>query len=96
MNTKLGIQIDPGDNVVTLVDEAAAGDRVRYKTPQGWREITALDPIPFGHKLAAEEIPPEKQVLKYREAIGRATRPIKQGEHVHAHNVQSEVQGGPK
>jgi altronate dehydratase small subunit len=94
MATRLAIQICPGDNVVTLVDEAAPGDRVRYSTPEGDREVTATAAVPFGHKVAIGEIPAGEPVVKYNEAIGRASRAIRPGEHVHVHNVQSGVQGG--
>lgn len=96
MNRRIGIQIDPGDNVVTVVEEAARGDAVSYVTPQGSREIAALESIPFGHKIAMEEIPPGERIIKYHEVIGTASRAIKQGEHVHVHNVHSAVQGAAK
>ena len=77
---------------------------------KGWREskimenveaeavdvilVEALDAVPFGHKVAARDIPAGEPVLKYSEAIGRASKEIKRGEHVHVHNVHSAVQGG--
>lgn len=96
MASKLAIQVCPDDNVVTLVEEARAGDRVRYVVSGGHREVEALDAVPFGHKVAIEDIPAGERVLKYHEAIGRASKPIRQGEHVHVHNVQSAVQGGTR
>lgn len=94
MNEKLGIQIHPRDNVVTLVEEASPGACVRYRTPEGDREIVLVDEVPFGHKVAVTEIPAGEKVIKYNEAIGRASLAIRKGEHVHAHNVESSVQGG--
>ena len=94
MANKLGIQISPEDNVVTLVEEARAGDRVQYVTSGGRRQVEALDAVPFGHKIAVQDVPTGEPVLKYNEPIGRASKPIKRGEHVHVHNVQSAVQGG--
>jgi altronate dehydratase small subunit len=96
MTSKLAIQISPDDNVVTLVEEAGAGDWVQYITSGGPREVEVLDAVPFGHKVAVQEIPAGEPVLKYSEAIGRASRPIRRGEHVHVHNVQSAVQGGTR
>ena len=94
MTSKLAIQISPDDNVVTLVEEARAGDRVQYVVSGEYQEVEALDAVPFGHKVAARDIPAGEPVLKYSEAIGRASKEIKRGEHVHVHNVHSAVQGG--
>jgi altronate dehydratase small subunit len=94
MTKRLAIRITPKDNVVTLVEEADAGDRVQYVVSGESREVEALDAVPFGHKVAIQDIPAGEPVLKYCEAIGRASKPIKRGEHVHVHNVQSAVQGG--
>jgi altronate dehydratase small subunit len=94
MTKRLAIQVSPEDNVVTLVEEACAGDRVQYVTSGGPLEVEALDAVPFAHKVAVQGIPAGEPVLKYNEAIGRASKQIKRGEHVHVHNVQSAVQGG--
>jgi len=45
--------------------------------------------IPFGHKLALKGIRSGEEVLKYGTVIGRATRDISAGEHVHVQNVAS-------
>jgi len=96
MTKRLAIQIDRGDNVVTLVDEARAGDRVGFVTAEGRQELAALDDVPFGHKVAVRAIAAGEPVVKYDEPIGRASRAIRAGEHVHVHNVDSAVQGGAK
>lgn len=96
MADRIGIQITPNDNVVTVVEEALPGDTVRYMTPEGHREIAALEAIPFGHKVAVRDIRPGERVVKYDEAIGTASRLVRGGEHVHAHNVRSTVQGSTK
>ena len=91
---RVAIQIDPGDNVVTVVEDSTGGDSVEFITAAGSRQITVLDDVPFGHKVAVEEIPVGEKVVKYNETIGRASRAINRGQHVHVHNVQSGVQGG--
>jgi len=96
MTNRLAIQINASDNVVTLVDEARAGDRVRFMTAEGRQELAALDDVPFGHKVAVRQIAAGERIVKYDEAIGRASRAIRRGEHVHVHNVESAVQGGAK
>ena len=42
--------------------------------------------IPFGHKVARQEIAEGQAVIKYGVAIGKATKTIQSGEHVHVHN----------
>lgn len=93
MENKIGILINPNDNVVTLVDEAAPGQVVQYMTPEGPREIALLDAIPFGHKVAVVDISPGEEIVKYDQVIGSASGAIAKGRHVHAHNIQSAVQG---
>jgi altronate dehydratase small subunit len=96
MRAIIGIQIHPRDNVVTLVDAAFPAAVVEYATAAGRQQVTAADEIPFGHKVAVDDIPAGESVVKYDEVIGRASRAIRRGQHVHDHNVESAVQGGAK
>ena len=91
---RTGIQICPDDAVVTLVDSASPGDLVEYMVAGARREIAVIDEIPFGHKVAVRSLGVGDMVLKYNESIGRASKSIAPGEHVHVHNVESSVQGG--
>jgi altronate dehydratase small subunit len=90
---RIAIQVSPGDNVVTLVEEARPGDVIRYMTPEGRRELVALEAVPFGHKAALADLAAGQEVVKYDEVIGTTSRAVRQGEHVHVHNVRSAVQG---
>ena len=83
------VLIDPADNVVTVTCEIPAAGAVTYSGGGTTHELTAMDAIPSGHKVARHVIDEGGIVRKYGEAIGRATRPIAAGRHVHAHNVQS-------
>ncbi len=49
--------------------------------------LASLPPIPAGHKVATEAIAAGSDVRKYGHTIGRATRDIAAGEHVHSHNL---------
>jgi hypothetical protein len=71
----------PKDNVTTLLDSR--------------HEITVLADggpvakgVPFGHKAALAAIGKGAAILKYNVSIGRATRDIEAGEHVHVHNCR--------
>jgi len=96
MATRVGVQVHPEDNVVTVVEAASAGDTIEFRTPDGTRRIMAADAIPFGHKAAIVDIAPGQRVVKYRETIGTASEAIGAGRHLHAHNVRSAVQGSAR
>lgn len=47
------------------------------------------DDIPIGHKIALKPLAKGDTVIKYGTDIGRVVQPIKQGEHLHVHNVKT-------
>ena len=51
-------------------------------------EVTVLEPIAFGHKIALTTLEKGDEVRKYGEVIGLATQKIAKGQHVHVHNVK--------
>ncbi len=79
--------IDPRDNVVTALEPVKKGDCFTAATERGEESFTALQDIPFGHKLAVRAIPRGTPVFKYGSAIGDVTADIAAGEHVHSHNL---------
>jgi altronate hydrolase len=54
------------------------------------REVTVLEPIPAGHKVALAAVAEGENVLRYGQRIGRARVPIEPGRHVHMHNLAYE------
>ncbi len=48
-----------------------------------------LDDIPIGHKVALHNFAVNDTVIKYGTDIGKVVQPIKQGEHLHVHNVKT-------
>ena len=50
-------------------------------------QIKALQNIPLGHKIALSGIAKGGEVIKYDELIGKASKAIKKGQHVHTHNL---------
>ena len=77
--------IDADDDVATLLEDGEAGDQAAG--------VTLAEPIARGHKLARRPIAPGAPVRKYGYPIGRATRAIAAGEHVHSHNVSTALGG---
>ncbi|MBQ7970931.1 MAG: UxaA family hydrolase, partial [Clostridia bacterium] len=57
--------------------------------------ITKLDNVEVniedGHKYAARDIQAGENIIKYGQPIGHATADIKKGEHVHTHNVKTNL-----
>ncbi|HZD70409.1 MAG TPA: UxaA family hydrolase [Actinomycetes bacterium] len=62
----------------------------RFQHSDGQVEIDVIDAIPLGHKIAIVDIPEGDRVVEYGVPIGRATRAIRAGEHVHTHNLKGE------
>lgn len=80
------------DTVATAVRDLGPTERVRV-TCSGdgsgrGMTVELRDPLPLGHKFALRDISAGEEVVKYGEKIGRATSAIRQGEHVHLHNVE--------
>ena len=88
---KRAIALSEKDNVATMIDKAEKGEDVEVVIEGRRIIITAEDEIPFGHKIALKDIKEGERVIKYGEPIGRATRDIRKGEHVHIHNLKSMV-----
>lgn len=53
--------------------------------------ITLKDDIQRGHKFAIKAIAQDDQIIKYGYPIGRAKSAIAIGEHVHTHNVRTDL-----
>ncbi|MFA4029188.1 MAG: hypothetical protein GDYSWBUE_001968 [Candidatus Fervidibacterota bacterium] len=81
------IVIDAADNVATALTQLMAGQRVRLLGNCKREFIRARDDVRIGHKIALRRIKAGEPVIKYSEVIGRATRDIAVGEHVHTHNL---------
>lgn len=47
--------------------------------------------IAAGHKIALSDIKKDEPIIKYGFSIGRAKTDIKKGEHVHCHNIYSDM-----
>lgn len=83
---------DDGDSVgVVVIEGVEAGQKLT-----GWImdqnktiEFEVKNDIPIGHKLAIRDLAVDDSVIKYGEDIGRVISAIKQGEHLHVHNVKT-------
>jgi altronate dehydratase small subunit len=83
--------VEPKDNVATVIREVEEGETVEVERGEGGEvvEVDILEDIPFGHKIALEDIAEGDTIFKYGLSIGYASRDIDAGEWVHTHNVDS-------
>ena len=79
------IRITNADNVAVAAEALATGEKVRI----GDLQITVSEEIPFGHKIALEEIPEGGVIVKYGHPIGNAKCVIHVGDHVHTQNMKT-------
>ncbi|MGD9216543.1 MAG: altronate dehydratase family protein [Desulfobacteraceae bacterium] len=83
------LRIDSNDNVAIAISRIEAGESIHIDQIR----IVTKEPIPQGHKVALASIEVGEPVIKYGHPIGRATQPIKIGQWIHAHNMQSALEG---
>lgn len=83
------------DNVATAVSNLSKDETVSVRVGQRRDEVSLIDDIPFGHKFAIRDIGDGDKIVKYGLTIGASTASVKQGQHVHTHNVRS-LRGGAK
>ena len=84
--------LSENDSVFTCMAAVKKGDALEY---DGLR-LTAANDVPVYHKIAKAFVKAGDEVYKYGEPIGRASRDIYPGEHVHVHNVESARGRGDK
>ena len=84
VNPAQAIVLSPTDNVAVANGRIEAGAVL----PSGAVALAAIEP---GHKVALRTIAAGEPVIKYAQAIGRATAAIEAGEHVHSHNLAFEA-----
>jgi altronate hydrolase len=77
------LRVHPRDNVLVALRDLEPGEALQAPN----QELVAKSMVPRGHKLAASAIGAGAEVRKYGWPIGRATREIAPGEHVHTHNL---------
>jgi altronate dehydratase small subunit len=82
--------MDSKDNVAVVLQNVSIGQELEILSGRNISNVmTATENIPFCHKIALNDISSGENIVKYGEIIGKATKPISHGEHVHIHNVVS-------
>lgn len=80
------IQLHPRDNVAIARVPLSAGTELRV----GGLSLRTRAPIPAGHKVAIRPVAAGETLIRYGQIIGRASKTIEPGDHVHTHNVAFE------
>lgn len=79
-----------GDHVGVAVEDVAVGPgRVVFMDTDRASEISVIEAIPLGHKVALRDLPAEAEVVEYGVCIGLTRSPVKAGTLVHVHNLRS-------
>lgn len=81
MSSPTYIQLRPNDDVVIATQPIDANTAIPALN------ITTLEAIPPGHKIAVRDIAAGMPVRKYHQIIGVASADIPAGAHVHVHNL---------
>lgn len=79
------VRIHPADSVAVALRDLGAGESILG--------VAVAGPIRRGHKLALRDHAAGDTVIKYGMPIGRATRAIAAGEHVHSQNLVTALAG---
>ena len=83
------IKLNPDDNVAVCLEAAPKGQTVEIDGLQ----LVLIDDIPVGHKVALQNLASGDDVIKYNAPIGHAIADIQAGNHVHAHNLKTNLLG---
>lgn len=87
MNLRVKVLVmSQNDNVGTAAVELDGGEAFHVEVNKS-REVSTLEKIPFGFKVALIDISEGGDIIKYGEVIGRSTCSIGAGEMVHVHNI---------
>src|ERR1035437_8047393 len=81
MTPSLVIRLHADDDVLIATQQLIPGTLI------GSENVTVLDLIPPGHKVAARDIKSDGVVRRYNQVIGFAKNDIAAGQHVHVHNL---------
>ncbi len=81
------LKINDNDNVVVAIEALIKCDVIEINN----QNITINSDIPSGHKIAIQKIENQGNVIKYGTPIGYALEEIQIGDHVHVHNVKTNL-----
>ncbi|MED1124160.1 altronate dehydratase family protein [Bacillus atrophaeus] len=84
---KAYVQIHKNDNVLLALRDMKKGEQLQTDG----QTVELKDHIKKGHKIALIDIKENSSIIKYGFPIGRATKDISAGEHIHVHNSKTNL-----
>lgn len=81
------IQIHARDNVAVALVDLPEGEAITF----GQSEFSLPQPVARGHKFALRELAANDNVVKYGLPIGHTLSAIVAGEHLHSHNLRTNL-----
>ncbi|MCI8342810.1 MAG: UxaA family hydrolase [Firmicutes bacterium] len=85
------VVINVKDTAATLTAPVKKGETVSYLLNGEEHSLTAEQDITRFHKIALKDIKKGDIIVKYGCKIGFALSDIKAGEHIHTHNLDSNM-----
>ncbi|WP_273326450.1 UxaA family hydrolase [Vallitalea guaymasensis] len=83
------IHINKKDNVIVALKDLPKGKNL---CEDEWN-ITLLSDIPKGHKISIKQLAAGENIIKYGYPIGKSTKNIHSGSHVHINNLKTNLAG---
>jgi len=83
------LQINEKDNVAVVLKDLQKGETIQIRG----ESILLKEDVQRGHKIAIDPISDHEHIIKYGFPIGHATKSITVGEHVHTHNIRTNLKG---
>ena len=83
------IRINAKDNVAVALAPIGEGESFSF----GDVSVTALEPVPQGHKITLTDLGEGENVIKYGFPIGHTTQAVKKGSWIHTHNMRTNLEG---
>ena len=80
-----------GDHVAVAVAPITAGEEivVVYMDDDSDVRVRAQADVPYGHKVAVEQLAADEPVIEYSTQVGVARQSIQPGDYVHTHNIKT-------
>ena len=79
------VMLNPGDNIGVALVNLKPGAEVKIHGREAW--VKMAESIPYQHKFSVTRIDSGEEIIKDGVVIGKSTKDIAQGQHVHTHNM---------
>ena len=83
------IKFDTSDNVLIALTDLNQGEQITFSG----KNYTLVSDIPAKHKFATEDLAIDADVIMYGVIVGRAVKPVRQGERLTTNNIQHQAAG---